>query len=199
MFVEPTGDSRTADAIKKVIDESPFVLSSSVTGSEDGVLVSKELFPIRMGTGHRVMVIRTGLMSKVLKSTRESFGSGGDLIVYNEGYAAGKSDAETFVKLIGKSKYIEHATLLVQLRTALGWGRATFVEFQVSPFKARAKVEDSFECADQKSSKPFSQFLRGHFAGLASGVMGADVHCKETKCVAMGDPYCEFELEQKQP
>jgi DNA-binding PucR family transcriptional regulator/predicted hydrocarbon binding protein len=36
--------------------------------------------------------------------------------------------------------------------------------------------------------------LTGYASGYASGFMGRDVVCVETKCVAMGDPYCVYEI-----
>jgi predicted hydrocarbon binding protein len=35
---------------------------------------------------------------------------------------------------------------------------------------------------------------KGHLSGAASVALDVKMECNETKCVSVGDPYCEFEL-----
>jgi predicted hydrocarbon binding protein len=197
LFVEPTGKQLTADEVKAIVNSSPFVLSCIVEGSQKGILVAGDAFPIRLGTGQRAMILRTELFSEMLKSMREQFASGGDVIVYHEGIVAGENDAVTLTRIMGNSTIIDNASLLVRLYTALGWGRSELTAFEPNPFRATIRVEASFECESQRSNKPYSQFLRGHFAGFSSRTLGTEVVCEETRCVTVGDPYCEFLLRAK--
>ncbi|MDG6898435.1 MAG: hypothetical protein JRN24_01720 [Nitrososphaerota archaeon] len=196
LLLRPSGKSISAADIKRIIDSSPDVISSAIELPEAGLLVEKKMFPIVLTTGQRLMFVRTELISEMLSVVRRQLGTGGDLIVYELGHAAGRNDARNIGKLMGNAAILERARLVVQIRTALGWGKTEFLEYSASPYKTRVKVERSFECEGVKSRSPYSQFLRGHFAGLAAEALGRDVSCLETKCVAAGDQYCEFELEE---
>ena len=50
------------------------------------------------------------------------------------------------------------------------------------------------ECAPQKTNKPYSHLVRGMIAGVSTEILGMEMTAKEIKCIAMGDPYCEFEV-----
>ena len=43
---------------------------------------------------------------------------------------------------------------------------------------------------------PLSHFVRGHLSGFLSGLLNAKVRAVERRCIAAGDPYCEFYLEE---
>lgn len=44
------------------------------------------------------------------------------------------------------------------------------------------------------SKEPVCWTLTGYASGFATGFMGRQVVCVETKCIGMGDPYCRFEI-----
>ena len=44
--------------------------------------------------------------------------------------------------------------------------------------------------------KPSANFFRGAIAVFASKMLGKSVAVIETKCIAKGDPCCEFEVVQ---
>jgi predicted hydrocarbon binding protein len=56
------------------------------------------------------------------------------------------------------------------------------------------RMGNNIECEGQRTDKPNSQWIRGHLVGGASEALGVKMDCRETRCMAMGDPYCEFEL-----
>ena len=41
-----------------------------------------------------------------------------------------------------------------------------------------------------------SQLIRGHISGFLTGLLKINVRAIETKCIAKGDPYCEFYIEK---
>ncbi|EFO81828.1 PAS/PAC sensor signal transduction histidine kinase [Oscillochloris trichoides DG-6] len=43
------------------------------------------------------------------------------------------------------------------------------------------------------ANEPVCWQLAGYIAGYCSEIFGMDMHCRETKCVAKGDPHCEFD------
>ena len=44
----------------------------------------------------------------------------------------------------------------------------------------------------KKSKKPIDFFVCGLIKGSFSSIFEEEIEVKETKCIAMGDPYCEF-------
>lgn len=56
------------------------------------------------------------------------------------------------------------------------------------------RLEDGFEGTGAKSPKPSCHFTRGLVSGACQHLLGRPTACEETKCVALGDPYCQFEV-----
>ena len=48
-----------------------------------------------------------------------------------------------------------------------------------------------------KTDHPVCYSLSAGIAGTVTALVGKEIDCRETKCIAMGDPYCEFELYRK--
>ena len=53
-----------------------------------------------------------------------------------------------------------------------------------------------WECEIQKGlvDKPASYLLRGILTGFFESLLRKKVLVNETRCVAVGDPYCQFEI-----
>lgn len=76
----------------------------------------------------------------------------------------------------------------------IGFGLAETLKLKTEPFYALIRMHDSFECElGRKVEKPYSQLIRGILAGVFTELFRTNVQVEETKCVAKGDPYCEFE------
>jgi predicted hydrocarbon binding protein len=87
---------------------------------------------------------------------------------------------------------------LAKLYAATGVGIAEFVEMNLEDDRFIVRVTDSIECHGKESEKHNSQWIRGHLSGAASSALGIQMECIETRCVSVGDPYCEFELSKSQ-
>jgi len=60
------------------------------------------------------------------------------------------------------------------------------------------RVKNCFNAMGYKNSrKPVCYAMSGIFAGAGTMVFGRDMECIETKCIAMGDEFCEFEVFSK--
>ncbi|NTW01301.1 MAG: histidine kinase [Oscillochloris sp.] len=44
------------------------------------------------------------------------------------------------------------------------------------------------------ATEPVCWQIAGYIAGYCSEIFAMDLHCRETKCVAKGDDYCEFDV-----
>jgi len=54
------------------------------------------------------------------------------------------------------------------------------------------RMKENCERFGMKTGEPSCYFTTGFFNGFFSAVKNQ--HVKETKCIAMGDPYCEWEF-----
>ncbi len=78
---------------------------------------------------------------------------------------------------------------------AWGLGRMEVVEASATPPQVVMRVYDCFECElGIGARKPFSNFIRGILAALIAQLFNGRMEAKELKCVAKGDPYCEFKI-----
>jgi predicted hydrocarbon binding protein len=127
------------------------------------------------------------------------FGTGAATILFEMGRGLG----EDAVKIL-KKKFNNPSLVPLGLKHALylGWG-----EFKVSKTQLlkmafvkslTIKVERGFipkAVGDQEEAA--CHFLRGFFVGAFETYTGEKCSCEETRCMAKGDPYCEFRLKKE--
>lgn len=74
------------------------------------------------------------------------------------------------------------------------WGKLTFRDVDFERGSGRIVVEDSFEARGLRGVRegPSCHFFSGFFRGFLSGLFGKTIMVAEERCVARGDPRCEF-------
>lgn len=195
-FFAETGDSYDVNKLRALLARTNNVLKVEVAEGSSGVVVDKKHYPFRFSSGQQAMSFRREVVVDMFSRIRKIFGSGANLVIYEMGVAAGESDGRELVAYMGQSLVESNLPDLVYLYAAQGWGLPELVEISLQPFRATIRFKDSFECAYTKSAVPNSHYLRGHLAGINSAILGKKVKSVETKCVAKGDPYCEFAGEE---
>lgn len=195
-FAETQKDVRVA-RLKQLIDSSPYVISSSVVEGTEGLVVDTIHFPVKLNSGETMILVRREVFGDMFNRLGEIFGTGGETIVFEEGEATGESDARRLIEVFGRDLAQQSIPELSSLYLTLGWGRPELLRFNAIPFSATIRLSDSFECSGQKSTKPHSNFIRGHMIGLINTLFQKKVQCVETKCSALGDPFCEFTVSEK--
>ncbi len=193
-FAEAKTADVSKDQIKNLIGSSPYILDVLVNQSRDGTLVEKVHFPLAYNTGQRSLLITQKGFSQMLKKIRDTFGSGGDVIVYDEGYTLGNSDAAGFTSAGQRENTKQLLANILDGFSALGWGRAELISFDPDLFRIVIRMRESMECFGQNAPRPYSHFIRGNLAGLFSRLTDGKVNCEETKCISTGDEYCEFSV-----
>ncbi|HIH96460.1 MAG TPA: hypothetical protein HA348_03085 [Thermoplasmata archaeon] len=98
------------------------------------------------------------------------------------------------------NKKVNDMELALKLTVAssnyFGWS-VTDIE-ELGPQGAKAVFYNSYESRSyfannkEKSIEPVCHFMAGVIAGIYAVYIGKPCECKETKCVAKGDEYCEF-------
>jgi len=100
---------------------------------------------------------------------------------------------KNFIKFHGfkdKRKIVDWQWKIV---TFSGWGEWEIIHLDLKENTLAAKFEDSpFPKAYGKAKYPVDIIPAAFSAGGISSCFGTDLDCIETKCMAMGHPFCEI-------
>ena len=134
--------------------------------------------------------------AQVLAEIKKSLGTGGEALVYLLGFKLGRLAGEKYKTDEITEDFIIEDILSFQ---AFGWGVPEIMELKLSKPRIRLRFYELFECPSlrERTKNPCCHFFRGYLAGLFSKFLNKNLSVKEVKCTAMGDPYCEFIIEEK--
>jgi predicted hydrocarbon binding protein len=197
VFVDCANFSLTAEAIWPRLKAQSNLKDIRMSAGEE-LVVEELFFPLTLsGLGSRVMLITQDSFQRMLAAMSQMLGTGESVIAYEEGEALGSIYAGGLRSLI-KGDIRRFLGQLAKLYGATGVGRCEFVEMNFDLMHFVVQITDSIECQGRRTSKPNSQWIRGHLNGGATVTLDTQMSCKETRCVAMGDPYCEFRLNKSE-
>jgi predicted hydrocarbon binding protein len=197
-FAESLFKNQTPRDIERIIRGSRASLEVMVTQSEHGLLVD---------TFHRglvvdsedYMLLRRGGLTHMFDQVAKMLGSGGEALLYQEGFTLCQMDSEDMIRMIGLDQVKAQYDVLNRVLAAEGWG-------VLVPKKARKSgsfsvvVQDCFECSEGAKSRTGCNFMRGYLVGAMEKIYGFEAECNEVKCVLKGAPACEFVIgPRKQP
>lgn len=163
----------------------------------DGVALDVWSFP-PIFQGQRIIFFRKSLLEGMLKEGWRRMGEDfAVLLYYAYFHGALKTYKNFYVKIGAKKENIVRLT--EELFRMFGYGILEIVSLKEK--EAIARVYDSFECSIfQGVNQSRGAIVRGLIAGWIAGYWNAkydDIFVKETKCIAKGDPYCEYRIWRK--
>ena len=86
---------------------------------------------------------------------------------------------------------------VLKYNTLAGWGRVLSIEGGVDKGKLRIVGVSTVGLAYGGSDHPVCTFVGGALTGILKAATKGDWRCREERCMAMGDEYCEFKLEME--
>jgi len=115
-------------------------------------------------------------------------------------YDSGKEAVKEMVRILKKEwklNEIEFIKAAEEFFSELGMGELSIVYPKIRlPGKKRIifRVRDSYiaRSVSERSQEPVCHLFRGYAAGVVEELTGLRMDAEETKCLAMGDEYCEF-------
>ncbi len=192
MFAE--GPKLSADHLTEKLRAIDVVQEVRVESGEDGLLVGTAL-PVRsIESGERVLSLTSTYFFNMLDAIRDRMGTGGSVLIYEQGSNLGRAAFAGYFGKVGVEWGRQHLEYAFRVWAAVGWGRVRSATIDPSGRSMRLRLEDGLECAGRQAYAPYSQFYRGYLAGAGTVILGGEVTCTERKCLAMGDPACEFEI-----
>jgi len=88
------------------------------------------------------------------------------------------------------------AEQLIQILTQFGYGKTTIEK--ITDEEITGRLENSALAVQyENANKPVCMHIAGQVAGSMSAIYGKDYDCKETECIAKGDPVCRFVVRPK--
>ena len=159
----------------------------------DGVALDTFSFPLTL-LGIRAVVFREPVYRGLIAGGWERFGVPYAILLYTVGYEAGRLAYADHMRVVTKSAAVRFAEAAFQIS---GFGRLEITRLDDRAREAVIRVYDSFECQLFPGAGEIrGNFIRGIIAGWLAGYWGVgeeeEVFAREVRCVAKGDPYCEY-------
>ena len=189
-FVEALQPDETAEKLRALVMSSDTALDTEVSEGRQGILVDAFHEGLEMD-GDDAMLFRRRALVGMFDQVQSILGSGGELLLYEEGFAVGKADAEAFAKTMGPESARRNIGYLRLVLRARGAGTVEFSEMTEEQ-SVRIGVKDCFECSEPRGAKTGCHFFRGLLAGFRKGMFGEDLEVSELRCRLRGDSWCEF-------
>ena len=171
-----------------------YITSADISSSLNDIIFPKKFCSKDIGSV-RAILMAVGGMRGVVMGIREHLGvEGGNALLYHLGYGDGEESYKVYAKPRGIKNLDEAILLLEALTKGTGW--ADFIGYEVADNKIIIRLERLWEYEIQKGivDKPASNFVRGILAGVFKKLLGKEVVVKGTRCIAVGDPCCQFEI-----
>jgi len=175
------------------LEESRHVVKVEANEGRDGIIVDGISFPVNW-QGRRTVILSQPATTRMFEAMRFNLGSGGEVILYQQGFSYGKELAEFFRVKLGNDYLSRNFEYTLRVLAATGWGVPEFVGSGSGFPNMTISMSSCFECEGVRASQPICCFMRGFLSGVSTTVAGHTVHCEESRCVARGNPRCEFNL-----
>lgn len=194
-FAEALSQDETAEKLRKLITSSSVALEAEVSEGQDGILV--DTFHTGLETdGEHLMLFRRSALARMFDRVYKLLGSGGEVLLFEEGEAIGRANGEAFVKILGAEKVRQNMSYLRNNLAAQGWGRVT-AGTTADGGTTSIQIHDCFECSSNEGERTGCHFFRGYIVGNRSATYGQDLSVEEVKCSLKGDDVCEFRMRPK--
>jgi predicted hydrocarbon binding protein len=179
--------SKTATRLNGKREDRKSCFSSLIEQAE----YDKNKAEIRI-VGTDWILIRSSTFRDMIEGTKKMLGSAAEEIWWEIAKHAGTEFARELLKAGTDPE--EVPTWLETFFTHGGWG---VVQSRIDLTKKEAviRIENCATARRSKSNRPMCYFVSGFISGVAYAITNEDRNCSETKCIARGEPFCEFVVE----
>jgi predicted hydrocarbon binding protein len=144
-------------------------------------------------TGERCVIITQARMQEIFSRLSEIFQSGAKVILFEAGKAAGKRFVEETSDITKADKELFLKTV-VQRFTDAGLGKIEVVEFNLEEAEVKFRIRNNFFAGLGCEESTYCSCVEGFVSGMYEQIMRKTPKIQKTKCVANGDPYCEWHM-----
>lgn len=181
------------EEIKDKLEELEVIYKVNIVKHQlPKILVDPYHFPVVDDLNRRFILLSESAMKSIVVKLRETFGTGGLAFLYHQGRIVGSELAETY-KRMGISDLKDSIKMFLLHLLALGRYLGEITYYKEDRIIIRLHRNWECEVAMKHNVKgPASYFEKGVVAGFLEKLTGRKVSVYEVKCLAKGDPYCEF-------
>jgi len=180
----------SAQSIQELMLLPEGVIWSKVTEGHEGLLVDRFHVGLQTGNSEPLLMMPVSAISSMLQEVTQRFGSGGEMILYNQGKAYSLARFAAIKRGLGPNPETRLEEIAA-MTCAAGWA---IVKAKLEPGGNAIEFNnfECFECSTSKSRRSSCSFLRGMAAGLVEALFRKEVTSEETKCKGRGDEACTF-------
>ena len=196
VITDLAGRESLASKLAEMLRKIPTVLKVEYEEPlMDGWVLDTKSFPLRL-FNERAILMNRAVYEGLIRSGWERFGSGYGQLLYIVGFEIGRYVYGRYCSHLDRELMSKLALNLMQL---MGYGIVDVVELDDSGFRAVVRVYDSFECELFRGVGEIrGNLVRGMLAGWLAerwgGLSFDQVTAREVKCIARGDPHCEYHI-----
>ena len=142
----------------------------------------------------KAFIMRDVSFSDFKRGLEEKFGLGAEIIFYEVGKTCGKRSYQRLAKHYSGREALIQA--MAKHKANERWGR---IEVEVDWLRGSGSIR-IYSCFESRaygpSEKPVCHFIRGFLEAFLSEAYGKPLHLTEVACIAEGNPYCHFRVEE---
>ena len=192
--VDFTGKDVSPEKLIEEFKKKEFIKDAIVSPRFKNLIYPSKFCPMDLG-GIRSIIVAEASMKGIIEGIKEEMGEEvGNAFLYRMGYEIGRKAYKLYAEKLGIKDFDEGIKVLKALARGAGWGDPK--ELIKKNDKIIVKAEHLWECEMQKGKvdKSASHLIRGIFTGFFKEFLNMNVKVRETKCIALGDPCCQFEI-----
>jgi predicted hydrocarbon binding protein len=141
------------------------------------------------------ILLRVEALQGMVEEVNKALGTGGSLVWYTAGKGAGRSIAKVLQKYFKEDESFEVMfDKIKDYYARWGWGKVKNVFLREKTGEFIIRIRDNAFARGQHSQTPSCYFVKGYLEAMMETLTGKHATSEETKCMAKGDPYCEFQI-----
>ncbi len=147
--------------------------------------------------GERIITMRAKTIVNLQKAIESIVGEEeAKSLLYEAFMEAGRETAKViYKKWKEKGKIFLKKLLEFYDSKGCGWFKLENIDTDYEKLEGYIRIKQSFIAEEYgKSNKTVCDPLAGYFVGLFEEIFKKEFMCKEIKCIAKGDKYCEFKI-----
>jgi len=147
--------------------------------------------------GHPVMLFRFEFLAAIQKQLEETIGASAKGILYLAGQRAAEEVLPAMADRLKELPPGRDSSVALRRMSdtwaTIGVGRAMITQFEPEVGRFTFRIENgTLPAAYGPADKPVCHLWAGWAAGVAKQLFGGEAQCEEIRCLAVGDPACEF-------
>jgi len=197
MIIDMTNtDISPEDFLKELRESKGYIIEASIAPSLKDIIYPSKFYVKTVGES-RYIYIGEELMKPFATGIKHVLGrEAGESFLYHYGIGVGRELFRSYAENRKIQGLEDSISLLKALFNAHAWANIKGYEYDDKSILLH--LENLWECESQRDvdnmSGRGSHLVRGIISGFIKEALGKEIVVKETKCVANGDPYCEFEI-----